>query len=158
MLKNVRKLERELGVPLIRRAQNFEGLTPEGEQLVRWARRLLADRASMTQEAATLKEGLSGDLRLGVVPGAVVAAHGVRLDPRIETDAIAGLIALARTGRWATIVPATWLSDAETAGLRAVRLDVAGAHVALVRADAEPASVLTAAFEREVRDARAVHP
>ncbi|AVL99601.1 hypothetical protein C6V83_04200 [Gordonia iterans] len=86
-----------------------------------------------------------------------VAAHDVQLDPRIETDSIAGLIALVRTGRWATIVPRTWVPETESEGLRCVLLAVAGAHVALVRADAEPASVLTAAFEREVRDARAVH-
>lgn len=38
----------------------------------------------MTQEAATLKEGLSGELRLGVVPGAVIAA--ARLTDRFCAD------------------------------------------------------------------------
>jgi DNA-binding transcriptional LysR family regulator len=35
----IRKLEQELKVPLVRRGQRFEGLTPEGERLVLWARR-----------------------------------------------------------------------------------------------------------------------
>ena len=39
----IRKLEHELKVPLVRRGQKFEGLTPEGERLVHWARRILAD-------------------------------------------------------------------------------------------------------------------
>src|SRR6202012_3255557 len=34
----IRKLEKELGVALVRREQKFEGLTPEGERLGGWAR------------------------------------------------------------------------------------------------------------------------
>ncbi len=66
----IRKLEQELQVPLVRRGQKFEGLTPEGERLVPWARRILADRDALKQEVAALQSGLSGDLRLGVVPAA----------------------------------------------------------------------------------------
>lgn len=261
----IRKLERELGLPLIRRAQNFEGLTPEGEQLVQWARRLLADRDSMELQAAALREGLSGRLRLGVIPGAVTAvaalidrfcadrpqvqldlttglqsaevlerirrfeldagliyprgldttgmvvtglyrerlvlighadlladdapaspnawtwdriaelplcllhpgmrgrdlideaaaAADVHLEPRIEADSIAALIALVGTGRWVSIVPQAWLDDLVvppeiTVGTLAPGSgDPTGTRVALVRADAHPAPVLTAAFERE---------
>ena len=66
----IRKLEQELKVPLVRRGQKFEGLTPEGERLVHWARRILADRDALTQEVTALQTGLTGALRLGVVPGA----------------------------------------------------------------------------------------
>jgi DNA-binding transcriptional LysR family regulator len=45
-----RQLEHELGVPLVNRDRSFKGLTPEGERLVAWARRILAD-----QEALRLK-------------------------------------------------------------------------------------------------------
>lgn len=260
----IRKLERELGMPLIRRAQNFEGLTPEGEQLVQWARRLLADRESMESQAAALREGLSGRLRLGVIPGAVTAvaaladrfcadrpqvhldlttglqsaevlerirrfeldagliyprgldttgmivtglyreqlvlighadllddapaspvawtwnritelplcllhpgmrgrdlideaaaAADVRLEPRIEADSIAALIVLVGTGRWVSIVPRVWLDDLVVppeiivGALAPGRGDPLGTRVALVRADTDPAPVLTAAFERE---------
>ncbi|MEZ5211086.1 LysR family transcriptional regulator [Gordonia sp. (in: high G+C Gram-positive bacteria)] len=268
----IRKLERELGVPLVRRGQNFEGLTTEGEQLVTWARRILADRDAMNLEAAAFRTGVSGDLRLGVIPGAATtvaalvdtfcaahprarirldaglrsgeiaervrrfeldagllypdgvdtaglvlttlyrerhvlvgtagllddapldddpagptwsgvaglplcllrpgmrgrdlvdeaaAAHGTRLRPRVETDSVATLIALTETGRWASIVPHAWLSALPSpARLRTVALPSAlddaaplGARVALVRADTEPTSVLTAAFEYEARNA-----
>lgn len=66
----IRKLEQELDVPLVRRGQKFEGLTPEGERLVHWARRILADRDALKQEVAALQTGLTGELRLGVVPAA----------------------------------------------------------------------------------------
>jgi DNA-binding transcriptional LysR family regulator len=66
----IRKLEQELKVPLVRRGQKFEGLTPEGERLVHWARRILADRDALKQEVTALQTGLTGELRLGVVPAA----------------------------------------------------------------------------------------
>jgi DNA-binding transcriptional LysR family regulator len=66
----IRKLEHELNVPLVRRGHAFEGLTPEGERLVLWARRILADHDALKQEVAALQSGLTGQLRLGVVPAA----------------------------------------------------------------------------------------
>lgn len=52
------------------RGSNFEGLTPEGDRLVLWARRILADRDALEHEVTALRSGLTGELRLGVVPGA----------------------------------------------------------------------------------------
>ena len=66
----IRKLEHELKVPLVRRGQKFEGLTPEGERLVHWARRILADCDALKLEVTALQTGLVGELRLGVVPAA----------------------------------------------------------------------------------------
>jgi DNA-binding transcriptional LysR family regulator len=66
----IRKLEHELRVSLVRRGQKFEGLTPEGERLVLWARRILADRDALKHEVAALQTGLTGELRLGVIPAA----------------------------------------------------------------------------------------
>jgi DNA-binding transcriptional LysR family regulator len=76
----IRKLEHELNVPLIRRGHAFEGLTPEGERLVLWARRILADHDAFKQEASALQTGLTGRLRLGVVPAAAVTAAQL-IDP-----------------------------------------------------------------------------
>jgi DNA-binding transcriptional LysR family regulator len=70
----IRKLEQELNVPLIRRGHAFEGLTPEGERLVLWARRILADQDALKQEAMALQAGLTGQIRLGVVPAASTTA------------------------------------------------------------------------------------
>ncbi|MFE3446063.1 LysR family transcriptional regulator [Nocardia sp. NPDC059180] len=66
----IRKLERELEVPLVRRGRSFEGLTPEGERLVLWARRILADRDALEHEVTALRTGLTGELRIGVIPAA----------------------------------------------------------------------------------------
>ncbi|MEV0259923.1 LysR family transcriptional regulator [Streptomyces sp. NPDC050617] len=69
----VRKLEDELGVPLVRRGRKFESLTPEGERIVLWAQRILADRDALTDEVDALRTGLSGQLRVGSVPTAATA-------------------------------------------------------------------------------------
>ncbi|RRQ28566.1 LysR family transcriptional regulator [Rhodococcus sp. Eu-32] len=66
----IRKLEIELDLPLIVRGRRFEGLTPEGEQIVRWARRIVSDQQSLKHEAAALRTGVTGTVRLGVVPTA----------------------------------------------------------------------------------------
>jgi DNA-binding transcriptional LysR family regulator len=60
----IRKLEHELDVPLVRRGRTFRGLTPEGERLVLWARRIIADRDALKQEVTALKSGLAGQLQL----------------------------------------------------------------------------------------------
>lgn len=68
----VRQLERELAVPLIdRNGQRFRGLTEEGTRILSWAQRILADQEALEQELAEMRGGLSGDLRIGVVPAAM---------------------------------------------------------------------------------------
>jgi len=64
----VRSLERELGVPLVRRSRRFEGFTPEGERVLRWAQRAVADLRGLEQEASRLRGGLDGTLRIGAIP------------------------------------------------------------------------------------------
>ena len=67
---SIAKLERELGVTLINRGHNFEGLTAEGERLVVWARRILAEKDAFKAEVAAVQSGITGTLRLGVEPTA----------------------------------------------------------------------------------------
>lgn len=70
----IRRLEQELRVPIVRRARRYEGLTTEGEVVLAWAHRMLAERDELHQELASLRDGLTGTLRLGVVPTALPAA------------------------------------------------------------------------------------
>ncbi|PZG23724.1 LysR family transcriptional regulator [Nonomuraea aridisoli] len=70
----IRKLERELDVPLVRRGQRFAGLTPEGERVLLWAHRILADADALRQDLSKMREGLSGTLRMGAIPTALTAA------------------------------------------------------------------------------------
>ena len=247
----IRKLEHELKVPLVRRGQSFEGLTPEGERLVLWARRILADHDALIHEVTALQTGLTGELRLGVVPGAsstvalltdpfcaehplvrvqlesslrsadivarirrfeldagiiypdgvdteglsvttlyeerhvlvagaellagqpdpltwpdtlelplcllntgmrgrqllddALADHGLTPMPRLEADSVVSLLAHVSTGRWASVVPQTWLRTLHpSADVRIVPLSdpEVSATVALVTGAAEPGSVL----------------
>ncbi|MGW2958625.1 LysR family transcriptional regulator [Streptomyces sp. NPDC001220] len=70
----IRRLEHELGVPIVRRGRRYEGLTPEGEVVLAWAHRILAERDALRQELSALRDGLTGTLRLGIVPTAVPVA------------------------------------------------------------------------------------
>jgi DNA-binding transcriptional LysR family regulator len=64
----IARLERELNVTLINRGHNFEGLTPEGERLVLWAKKLLAEHDAFKAEAAAMRSGIASTLRLGTGP------------------------------------------------------------------------------------------
>lgn len=64
----IKQLEEELGLLIVRRGQRFEGLTAEGERVLEWARRILADCESLEQEASVLRGGLQGRLRIGAIP------------------------------------------------------------------------------------------
>jgi len=70
----IAKLERELDVTLINRGHSFEGLTPEGERLVVWAKRILAEHDAFKAEVHAVRSGITGTLRLGTVPTASTTA------------------------------------------------------------------------------------
>ncbi|GAA3830380.1 LysR family transcriptional regulator [Streptomyces chiangmaiensis] len=251
----IRKLEEELDVPLVRRGRKYEGLTPEGERIVVWAQRILADRDALKNEVDALRTGLSGRIRIGSVPtasgavslltGPFCAEHplvtvevradlqseeilrqlqnfeidagitylhrglsehfqsvplyeeryvllttaadglalpttatwadastlplcllteamqgrkvldglfaeaGLRPSPRLETDSVATLFAHVRTGRWASIVPHTWLHVFGVPhGMRAVPLvePARSVPVGLVITTREPGSVMARAL------------
>ena len=95
---SIAKLERELNVTLINRGHNYEGLTPEGERLVVWAKRILAEQEAFKAEVAAVQSGITGTLRLGTEPtasttqalpvAAFCAAHPlakVQIDSRLST-------------------------------------------------------------------------
>ena len=70
----IAKLERELNVTLINRGHSFQGLTPEGERLVVWAKRILAEHDAFKAEVHAVRSGITGTLRLGAVPTASTTA------------------------------------------------------------------------------------
>ena len=70
----IRQLEMELGVPIVERGQRYQGLTQEGERVLKWAQLILNNWASMHQELAHLATsdfGLTGRLALGAIPSAL---------------------------------------------------------------------------------------
>lgn len=68
---SIKQLECLLGVMLVERDSRFRGLTPEGEQVLTWARRILADTRAMQEEVRAARRGLSGCIRIGVIPTAL---------------------------------------------------------------------------------------
>lgn len=69
----LKNLERELGLSLINRSNNFDGFTPEGERVLTWAREIVSVYQGLKLEVESLKYGVNGTLRLGVMPQCSVA-------------------------------------------------------------------------------------
>jgi len=69
----IRELETELDVLIVERGQRFRGLTAEGERVVEWARRIIADRDALRQEVGSAKQGLTGRLIVGAIPTALAS-------------------------------------------------------------------------------------
>ncbi|MBM6595691.1 LysR family transcriptional regulator [Microvirga pudoricolor] len=67
----IKQLEISLGVLLINRTSRYRGLTPEGERVLEWAKRLVADARAMRQDVLSLKHGLVGHLHIGAIPTAL---------------------------------------------------------------------------------------
>lgn len=67
----IKQLEESLGVLVVERGQRFRGLTPEGERVLAWARRITADVQSLRQDVDATRGELSGRLRVGVIPSAL---------------------------------------------------------------------------------------
>ena len=70
----IKSLEETLGVLLVQRNSRFQGLTPEGERVLEWAKRMVGDARAMRDEVRALRRGLSGLLRVGVIPSALPCA------------------------------------------------------------------------------------
>ena len=67
----IKQLEEQMGVLLVNRGSRFRDFTPEGEKLLAWARRIVGDTRAMREEIAALRHGLSGRLRIAVIPTAL---------------------------------------------------------------------------------------
>lgn len=80
----LRALEKEFGVLIVKRGQNYAGLTPEGERVLAAAQRMLREREALSQELASLEGQPVGRLRLGAVPTAmpIAARFAARLRAR----------------------------------------------------------------------------
>ncbi|ESW61508.1 MAG: LysR family transcriptional regulator [Rhodobacter sp. CACIA14H1] len=67
----IRQLEDQLGVQLVFRGSRFQGLTPEGQRVLDWGRRIVGDMRALKDEMRTVRSGLSGNIRIGVIPTAL---------------------------------------------------------------------------------------
>ncbi len=64
----IRQLEAELGAPIVERGHRFNGFTPEGQSVLDYAKRIIADCEALKQDLGRMKSGLIGRLRLGAIP------------------------------------------------------------------------------------------
>lgn len=67
----IKQLEGELGVMLVQRGSRYGGLTPEGSRVLDWARQIVGDARTMREELRAARAGLSGNVRLAVIPTAL---------------------------------------------------------------------------------------
>ena len=68
---SIKQLEDQLGVMLVYRGSRYQGLTPEGERVLDWARRIVGDAHTMKEEMRAARHGLSGRLRIAAIPTAL---------------------------------------------------------------------------------------
>jgi DNA-binding transcriptional LysR family regulator len=67
----IKQLESSLGIMLVKRGSRFGGLTPEGELVLGWAQRIVGDAVAMREEVRASRRGLSGRIRIAVIPTAL---------------------------------------------------------------------------------------
>lgn len=67
----IRHLEEQLGVQLVVRGSRYQGLTPEGQRVLEWAKRIVGDARTMREEMRAALKGLAGHIRLAVIPTAL---------------------------------------------------------------------------------------
>lgn len=69
--QGIQQLEETFNVPLVKRSSRFKGLTPEGERVLTWARRMVGDAEAMRQEILGLQNGVGSHIRIAAVPSAM---------------------------------------------------------------------------------------
>ncbi len=82
----IHQLEQQLGVPVVRRGNKFLGFTPEGDLVLRWARKILTDAEGMRQDIEIARDDLRGVLAVGVVPTALPYAAAVSTSLRARYE------------------------------------------------------------------------
>lgn len=90
----IRALEAQLGVTLVRRSRQYEGLTPEGELALAHGHRLLHEAEALRQALAGRAGAPQGRLQLGAVPTAMPIA--ARFAARLRS-AHPGLVPVLRS-------------------------------------------------------------
>lgn len=93
--EGISKFETELGAKLVHRGRKFQELTPQGERLLPWAKKLMVDERTL-REAAGEGAALSGVVRIGVVPTGMTDAARLAFlmeaaHPNAQVELITGL-------------------------------------------------------------------
>jgi DNA-binding transcriptional LysR family regulator len=123
----IRDLETELGVAVVERGKQFAGLTAEGRSVVEYAQRMAASAEGLKQELSSLRDGLTGRLRLGVIPTALtvvaaLTASFARRHARVTAEVLSLTTdeILARLRRFELDAGIVYVESAQAAGLSIV--------------------------------------
>jgi DNA-binding transcriptional LysR family regulator len=125
----IRKLETELGVTIVLRGHRFEGFTPEGERVVGWAHRIVAERDELRADLARMRDGLAATLRIGAIPTAVPASP-LLTEPfcdrhpqaRVRIEVLSSREIRRRLAEFELDVGLTYLNADSDTGLRGIEL------------------------------------
>ena len=87
----IQQLEAELGVPMVKRGQRFQGLTKQGQLVVEAAQRMANERDRLREQLRAQRDDLSGILRVGVLGSTVPLLKSFTLPfrrrfPRVNLD------------------------------------------------------------------------
>jgi len=125
----IRNLETALGVPVVKRGNRFLGFTPEGEIVLKWARRMILDADGMRQEVQAAKGALIGRLSIGSVPTALTYAARVPAQVHLAHPGLAiNLLSMSSTDILRGIedftldAGVTYLDDKGVNGLKTIPL------------------------------------
>jgi DNA-binding transcriptional LysR family regulator len=125
----LKQLEESLGVMLVRRNSRYQGLTPEGERVLEWARRLVADARAMRDEVRNFRKGLSGHLSIAAIPTALPyipvltqAFQALHADVRVTIQSRSSAEILQALGDFSADIGITYLGTETIGRLRAIPL------------------------------------
>jgi len=148
----IRQLEQELGVPIVERGQRFHGLTPDGEQVLKWAHTILDNWTALQRDIAARRNtggALLGHLSVGVIPSALpMAALMAKViharHPGVELTILSqsSIEILRQLEDFAIDVGFTYLDNEPVEGMRAEPIYMER-YCLLVRADHELAGAST---------------
>jgi DNA-binding transcriptional LysR family regulator len=125
----IRKLEHELDVVVVLRGQRFEGFTAEGQRVVTWAHRILAERNELLADVERMRGGLTVTARIGAVPTSVptsplVTSRFLERYPgaRVRVEALPSREIARRLAEFELDAGLTYLDDETPPGTKRVQL------------------------------------
>jgi DNA-binding transcriptional LysR family regulator len=107
-----------------------------------------ARRLSWTDVARLPLVLLTPDMKVRQVIDEAFSKSGLAVSPEIETDSVASMLTYVATGRWASIVPHTWLQSPSPRGTHVVTLTdpTPRTQVVVATSSASPGSPIARAF------------
>ena len=125
----IRRLERELGIVIVQRGHRFEGFTEEGQRVVTWAQRIVAERDDMLADIDRMRGRLTVTARIGAIPTAVptgpfITTEFLRRNPAasVRIEALSSREIARRLADFEIDAGLTYLDDEAPPGTRSVEM------------------------------------